>query len=111
MNEQHRNATGVGSNLYVRFDTYTTFSELFCVDGRGEIQSPRVVGHGIFPVDEAFRRLPYPRPWKRCVLEAVAAGTVVVTYPAGPAAHPGFCRPASCRPLCERRIPASPECR
>ena len=41
--------------------TYAALSELFGVDGRGEVESPRVVGRSVLPVDEALGRLPYPR--------------------------------------------------
>ena len=41
--------------------TYAALSELFGVDGRGEVESPRVVGRRVLPVDEALRRLAYSR--------------------------------------------------
>ena len=41
--------------------THAALSELLCVDGRGEVEAPRVVGRRVLPVDEALGRLPYPR--------------------------------------------------
>lgn len=44
--------------------TYTAFSELFGINGRCEVQPPRVVGHGILPVHKAFRCLSDASTWK-----------------------------------------------
>ena len=47
------------------FTTHATLSELLGVDGRGEVEAPRVVGRRVLPVHEALRRLSYPRPCKQ----------------------------------------------
>ena len=41
--------------------THAALSELLGVDGRGEVEAPRVVGRRVLPVDEALGRLTYPR--------------------------------------------------
>lgn len=51
-------------------DTHAALPELLRVDGRREVQSPRVVGHRVLPVHEAFGRLP----------DAGACGTESPTY-------------------------------
>ena len=41
--------------------THAALSELFCIDGGGEIEPPGVVGDGVLPVDEALGGLADPR--------------------------------------------------
>jgi len=45
--------------------TYTTFPKLFGIYWRCKIKTPRVIGHWILPVYEAFRCLPNPRSCKK----------------------------------------------
>ena len=46
--------------LKVKNLTYTAFPELLGVDGRREVEAPRVVRHRVLPVHEALGRLPDP---------------------------------------------------
>jgi hypothetical protein len=41
-------------NTFCHFSTHTTFSELLGINGRCEVQSPSVICHWIFPVNETF---------------------------------------------------------
>ncbi len=37
--------------------THAAFPKLLGIDGRGEVESPRVVGGRVLPIDEALRSL------------------------------------------------------
>lgn len=43
--------------------TYTAFSKLLGVDGRGEVEAPGVASGGVLPVHETLRSLANPGAW------------------------------------------------
>lgn len=46
-------------------NTYTTFSELLCINGWSEIETPCIIGHWILPVNKAFWCLTNACAWKK----------------------------------------------